>query len=101
MSRKPVFDAVKAARGGRAFLPMEVALLDSTLDTLGVPREGQAAKRKIGPKGIALIKRWEGCKLTAYPDPGTGGKPWTIGWGTTRIDGRAVRPGETITQARA
>lgn len=99
--RKPVFDAVKAARGGRAFLPMEVALLDGTLDTLGVPREGQAAKRKIGPKGIALIKRWEGCKLTAYPDPGTGGKPFTIGWGTTRIDGRAVRPGETITQARA
>ena len=28
---------------------------------------------------IPLIKQFEGCKLTAYPDPGTGGEPWTIG----------------------
>lgn len=25
-----------------------------------------------------LIKRFESCRLTAYPDPGTGGEPWTI-----------------------
>ncbi len=30
-----------------------------------------------------LVKRWEGCRLSAYPDPGTGGAPWTIGWGFT------------------
>ena len=29
------------------------------------------------------IKRHEGCKLKAYPDPGTGGAPWTIGYGAT------------------
>ena len=23
-------------------------------------------------KGIRLIKQFEGCRLTAYPDPGTG-----------------------------
>lgn len=29
------------------------------------------------------IKRHEGCKLNAYPDPGTGGAPWSIGYGAT------------------
>ena len=47
---------------------------------------------------LALIKRWEGCKLTAYPDPGTGGEPWTIGWGST---GPGIRKGVTWTQAQA
>jgi GH24 family phage-related lysozyme (muramidase) len=48
---------------------------------------------------LPLIKEFEGCKLTAYPDPGTGGEPWTIGWGTTTYaSGKAVKPGDTITQ---
>lgn len=52
----------------------------------------------VGQRGIGLIKSFEGCKLTAYPDPGSkDGKPWTIGWGTTR----GVRPGMTITQEEA
>ena len=44
----------------------------------------------IGAAGVALVKRFEGCarlrrdgKLEAYPDPGSGGEPWTIGWGAT------------------
>jgi len=39
---------------------------------------------------VALIKQVEGCarlrkdgQVEAYPDPGTGGAPWTIGWGAT------------------
>jgi lysozyme len=44
-----------------------------------------------------LIKEFEGCKLTAYPDPGTGGEPWTIGFG--HIEN--VKPGDTITQDQA
>ncbi|KAF1698345.1 lysozyme [Pseudoxanthomonas jiangsuensis] len=47
---------------------------------------------------VALIKRWEGCRLTAYPDPGTGGEPWTIGWGST---GPGIGPGTRWTQAQA
>lgn len=47
---------------------------------------------------VALIKRWEGCRLSAYPDPGTGGDPWTIGWGST---GPGIRKGVTWTQAQA
>lgn len=32
---------------------------------------------------VQLVKKWEGCRLTAYPDPATGGAPWTIGYGAT------------------
>lgn len=44
-----------------------------------------------------LIKPFEGYhkklpdgNCAAYPDPGTGAEPWTIGWGSTGAD---VRPG--------
>lgn len=52
---------------------------------------------KISDAGIALIKEFETCELVAYPDPGTGGAPWTIGWGHTG----AVHEGDTCTQEEA
>ncbi|WP_413616427.1 lysozyme [Halomonas cupida] len=55
----------------------------------------------ISDRGIALIREFEGLELEAYPDPGTGGEPWTIGVGTTVIDGEPVRPGMTITEMQA
>ena len=54
--------------------------------------------RHINAAGLALLKEFEGCKLTAYPDPATGGDPWTIGYGST---GPHVKRGVTITQAEA
>ena len=49
-----------------------------------------------------LIKKYEGCKLKAYPDPATGGEPYTIGWGTTFYpDGSKVKEGDTCTQEEA
>jgi GH24 family phage-related lysozyme (muramidase) len=40
-----------------------------------------------------LIQQFEGCAkkrsdgtFEAYPDPGSGGDPWTIGWGSTGAD---------------
>ena len=46
-----------------------------------------------GKAAIALVKDFEGCakkrrdgRLQAYPDPGTGHEPWTIGWGSTGPD---------------
>lgn len=45
-----------------------------------------------------LVERDEGDVLTAYPDPGTGGAPWTIGYGHT---GPEVHPGMNITQGEA
>lgn len=57
---------------------------------------------QTSPKGIALIKQFEGCSLTAYPDPGTGGAPWTIGYGWTHpVDGKPVKPGMKIDQDTA
>ncbi len=42
---------------------------------------------------IKLIQSFEGCakkradgSYDAYPDPGSGGDPWTIGWGSTGAD---------------
>lgn len=52
----------------------------------------------IGDKGKALVKRFEGCRLTAYPDPATGGDPWTIGWGATGPD---IKRGTVWTQVQA
>lgn len=50
-----------------------------------------------GPACEALVQQFEGCaknqgngSFAAYPDPGTGGDPWTIGWGSTGPD---IKPG--------
>lgn len=52
--------------------------------------------------GIKLIKEFEGCHLSAYPDPLSGGLPITIGWGSTRKkDGSAFQMGDKLTQAEA
>ncbi|MDV0895538.1 lysozyme, partial [Enterobacter cloacae] len=50
-------------------------------------------------KGVALIKEFEGCKLTAYQDSvGV----WTIGYGWTQpVDGKPIRAGMTIKQETA
>ena len=46
---------------------------------------------------IALIKEFEGCHLSAYPDPLSGGDPWTIGYGTTRYSGGVpIKRGDKI-----
>ena len=57
---------------------------------------------KIPQAGINLIKKFENCKLVAYPDPKTKGRPFTIGWGSTKkMDGSPFYLGERITQAQA
>lgn len=64
----------------------------------------------VSPAGIALIKQFEGCArlrtdgmVEAYPDPGTGGEPWTIGWGATgrdHVHGGRISQGTCWTQAQ-
>lgn len=61
---------------------------------------------KVSKRGREFVSGFEGLGLRAYPDPGTGGKPWTIGRGSTRVwkDGRPVgpvRPGMVIDLATA
>lgn len=53
---------------------------------------------KTSANGIAVMHYFESCKLEAYPDPATGGAPWTIGWGHT---GPEVGPGLKWTQEKA
>jgi lysozyme len=52
------------------------------------------APSKISAKGLSLIKRWEGCRYTAYQCPA---KVWTIGYGHTKT----CQPGMKITPAEA
>lgn len=49
---------------------------------------------KTSANGKALIRESEGLRLKAYPDPATGGRPWTIGYGHTR----GVMPGQIATR---
>lgn len=51
---------------------------------------------------VSLVQEFEGCakkhsdgSIRAYPDPGSGGDPWTIGWGSTGPD---IKPGTIWTQ---
>lgn len=63
------------------------------------PSVGPPTQRRVGIKGIALMHEFEGCRLEAYPDPGSrDGNPWTIGWGSTGSD---IKRGTVWTQAQA
>ncbi len=54
--------------------------------------------KRTSAKGRKLIMDFEGVVLKAYPDPATGGDPWTVGVGHT---GPEVHPGMVITEAQA
>lgn len=107
MNRKIVFDLVRGLVG-RGFHQSEVEALDSVLDAALDRAENSSqdsvpsvSSRMISPVGIALIKQFEGCAslrkdgmVEAYPDPASGGEPWTIGWGSTgRWEGGKIGPG--------
>lgn len=55
-------------------------------------------QRTINQAGFQLIKDSEGLRLKAYPDPGTGDVPWTIGFGSTCPP---VHKGDVITLEQA
>jgi GH24 family phage-related lysozyme (muramidase) len=57
---------------------------------------------RLSQAGAAFSAAHEALYLYAYPDPGTGGEPMTIGVGHTRAAGLpAVRRGDRVTIARA
>ncbi len=94
---KPLFDAVWRLMRMTAQLDPDISAQDSVS---GV--RGSTSARQVGPEGIALIKQFEGCAkkradglVEAYPDPGTGAEPWTIGWGAT---GPGIARGTVWTQ---
>ncbi|MBU6229460.1 MAG: lysozyme [Cyanobacteria bacterium REEB459] len=66
------------------------------------PQPPKPVQGKINQAGLTIIKTFEGLRTKAYPDPGTGGEPWTIGYGHTSAAGPPpVYPGLTITVAEA
>ena len=89
------------ARGSGPEMAPNPTMQVSKPDESPLPAE---VKLTVGSKGIALIKRFEGCarkrddgQVHAYPDPGTGGAPWTIGWGAT---GPGILRGTVWSQAQ-
>jgi len=54
--------------------------------------------RAICAAALAILKGAECCRLHAYPDPGSGGAPWTIGWGAT---GAGIHAGVVWSQSEA
>jgi GH24 family phage-related lysozyme (muramidase) len=96
MQRKVIFDTIRSVLG-RGLRQAEVDRIGNALDC--AEGDSAACARMAEPMlgassaGVALIKRFEGCArrrsdglVEAYPDPGTGGDPWTIGWGATGPD---------------
>ncbi|MDX1704823.1 MAG: lysozyme [Altererythrobacter ishigakiensis] len=108
MTRKPIFDTFRRILG-RGFKQSEVEQIDSALDCAAkkqdaCPRLKLASQMTAGTQALELIKRFEGCAslradglVEAYPDPGTGGAPWTIGWGATGV---GIGPETVWTQAQ-
>jgi GH24 family phage-related lysozyme (muramidase) len=101
MQRKVIFDTVRGMLG-RGFRQPEVAALDAAIDA-ALNSSADERPREVGAAGVALIKRFEGCArlrqdglVEAYPDPATGGAPWTIGWGAT---GPGICPGTVWTRS--
>lgn len=98
------FDFFAALRRMKASAVAPVPGYDETPGCLPGAPALPAGMRTIGPAGIALIKQFEGCArrrgdglFEAYPDPGTGDAPWTIGWGAT---GKGIERGTIWTRAQ-
>lgn len=100
MNRKPIFDAVRELLA-RRFSQAQVDRLNAAIDEAeALPAAPMPPS--LGAAGLDLIKTFEGCgkrladgSYEAYPDPGTGGPPWTIGWGST---GEGIAQGVMWTQ---
>lgn len=63
--RKPIFDAVKAARGGKGWIADEVVLFDKALDALGVPHSSD--DHQTDPPWITIARKLIG--TTEIPGP--------------------------------
>lgn len=90
------------------FGPLTQANVDAVNRALGLAEAQDgvpAAKLTPSRAALSLIKEFEGCHkvrpdgmIEAYPDPASGGDPWTIGWGST---GPGIRKGTVWTQEQA
>lgn len=105
--RATIFDTIRPWLDRDGFTRARIDALDGALAALGIPADTEYAPPVLRPSKacLDLIKSFERCerkrsdgKLEAYPDPGSGGDPWTIGWGST---GKDIRKGTVWTQQQA
>lgn len=106
---KALFDTVRRLLG-RPLTQADVDAINASLrpDAPSKP-EQPFTPAQTSAKGIALIHSFEGFakllpdgRVQAYPDPGTGGAPWTIGFGSTTDEhGKAIKPGTIWTRQKA
>ena len=98
------FDALRRMKAREHAVPPPVAVPRMAAPPVSQPPPiAGRSPQSVGAQGLVLIKRFEGCArqrrdgaFEAYPDPGTGGDPWTIGWGAT---GKGIARGTIWTQA--
>jgi GH24 family phage-related lysozyme (muramidase) len=96
---KALFDAIRQIKGA----PLTQSDVDAVNAALAQD-DVEAAPLSPGvltpsPAAVALMHEFEGCRLQAYPDPGSAdGHPWTIGFGST---GPGIAKGVVWTQKQA
>lgn len=94
MNPKPIFDAARTIAG-----PLSQSDVDLLNRAIIASQHNDDLRptgtKQIGAAGLALIKSFEGLRLTAYKCPAD---VWTVGYGST---GPHVKPGMTITEAQA
>ena len=87
--------------------PTHPSVADSVANTKNIVENVDApcipvAQLSVSQTCIDNISKYEGFRSDAYPDPGTGGEPITIGYGFTAAAlGRPVQLGDTITRDEA
>lgn len=81
----------------------ELLAPDEQANFLGKFRSDPPVKPALAhDAAVKLICEFEGFEANAYPDPASGGDPWTVGYGfTTWTDGAKVKKGDTITRDAA
>lgn len=97
--RKPIFDAIKAARGGKAFTQAEVIRLDDVLDELDVPTietaMGAGAPAPEGtPRWVATARSYLGTREIVGPQHSSTIMGWIAALGA-KVLGVAVKDDET------
>ncbi|WP_029073586.1 lysozyme [Kaistia adipata] len=79
------------SKRGKAAIAAVLAVAVGGLVTMS----GERVPDDVALAAQFLVKPWEGRELRAYPDPATGGAPWTICDGDTK----GVKPGMQETPA--
>lgn len=90
---------------GRGLTQAEVDAINAALAEVDMPEPSRVPEARWQALAEPLIKQFEGIarlradgRIQAYPDPGTGGAPWTIGWGSTGPD---IKQGTVWTREQA